>query len=67
MEISRSFCGEETLARTLESHHLNIFKVKLLFLFFFFSLRLLFLFLHKEEQGKEYFSLSLLHDFSYND
>lgn len=66
MDNSRSFYGEETLARTLESHHLNIFKVKPLFLFFFF-LRLLFLFLHKEEQGKEYFSLSLLHDFSYND
>ena len=65
MDISRSFYREETLAKTLESHHLNIFKVKLLFLSF--SLWLLFLFLHKEEQEKEYFPLSVLHDFSYND
>lgn len=59
------FYGKETVARTLDSYYLNIFKVKNLFLF----PRLLCtpLFLHKEKQRKEGFSLSLLHDFSYND
>lgn len=55
MDNSRSFYGEETLARTLESHHLNIFKVKPLFLFFFFSLGYFSYFCIKKSKGKNIF------------